>query len=69
MKNKASLRPLGDITQDLEPLLLEMVDEHAMQHGEVLGLIHAWLMIHSPESREVYVEDDSSPEFYYGPSK
>lgn len=63
--SKKKLRPLGDVTQDLEPLLFELVD-HDLQKGEILALVSAWIDIHSPSSIEVYTEDDSSPVFYYG---
>lgn len=61
------LRKAGQITEDLELLLLELVD-HDLQHGEILNLIRGYLEIHAPESKEVY-EDGSSPEFYYGPHR
>lgn len=61
------MRKLGDITSDLEVLLLEMVDDHEMQQGEILNLIRGYLEIHCPHAREVYADDDSSPVFYYGP--
>ncbi len=63
------LRPLGKILLDLEPLILEMTHDHDLQHGDVLSLIHVYLMIHSPGAREVYKEDGTSPMFFYGPQK
>ena len=63
---KKKLRPLGDITLDMEPLIQEMVTGHEMQVGEVLALVHAYLMIHCPDAREEY-DDGSHPVFYYGP--
>lgn len=62
------LRRLGDITSDLEKLLLELHVDHDMQHHEVLGLIHAWQMVHVPGQVEVYTKDGSSPVYYYGPA-
>jgi len=62
------MRQVGDITLDMEPLLLEMA-EQGLQWGEILSLIHAYLMIHCPDSQEVYTADGSSPIFYYGPKK
>ena len=59
------LRPLGQITEDLEPLILEMVDKHHLQFGEILNLIHGYLVIHCPHAQEEY-KDGSSPTFYYG---
>jgi hypothetical protein len=61
------VRPLGRVTADLEPLLLEMVD-HDLQHGEILNLIRGYLEIHCPGAREEYT-DGGSPEFYYGPRR
>jgi hypothetical protein len=66
---KSDLRPVGDITQDMEELLFELTEGHQLQHGEVLALIFSWLQIHAPDARETYTEDDSHPEFYYGPKK
>lgn len=59
------LRPLGSITDDLEPLLCEMVDKHFMQKGEILALINCYLDIHRPNCAEVY-EDGSNPIYFYG---
>lgn len=64
----AKLRPLGHITSDLELLLEEMTDQHEMQNGEILALVYNWLKVHAPQATEVY-EDDTNPEFYYGPRK
>lgn len=60
-----SLRPLGKITSDLEPLLLEMACDHELQHGEILNIIRGYLEIHCPDAKEVY-EDGTSPTFFYG---
>ena len=59
------IRPLGKITSDLEPLILEMVEDHDMQWGEILSLIHGYLLIHCPGAQEEY-KDGSNPIFYYG---
>lgn len=59
------LRPLGDITQDLEPLLLEMAVDHDLQHGEILNIIRGYLEIHVPGQKEQYT-DGTRPVFYYG---
>lgn len=63
------LRPTGDIMQDMEPLLEELVDKHDMQWYDVLFLIYGWLMVHRPKAQETYVEDNSHPVFYYGHRK
>jgi hypothetical protein len=63
---KKKLRPLGDITADLEPLLLEMTESHKMQVHEVLGVIHAYLMVHCPDAFEEYEDGSGSPVLWYG---
>lgn len=62
---KSKLRKLGDITQDLEPLLLEMTEQHELQVGEILNLIRGYLEIHTPGALEQY-EDGTRPVFYFG---
>lgn len=59
------IRPLGQITDDLEPLLLELAINHEMQWNEILAIIHSYLMVHCPANQEEY-SDGSHPEFYYG---
>lgn len=59
------IRPLGDITLDLEDVVSEMVEDHDLQHGEVLALVKAYLEIHFPEAKEEY-EDGNAPYYYYG---
>lgn len=59
------MRPLGDITLDMEELLEELVDDHDLQMGEVLALVKAWLEIHRPDCIEVY-EDGTNPYYFYG---
>jgi hypothetical protein len=66
--SKRQLRPLGDITLDMEKLLTEMTDQHELQHGEILALVHAWLQIHAEHAREQYTIG-GHPIFYYGPEK
>lgn len=60
------LRPIGDITQDMEPLLQEMMYGHKMQWHEILGLIYAYLGTHYPEGQETFTSDKSHPIYYYG---
>lgn len=67
MKNK--LRPLGQVQDDLEPLLEEMVDGHELQSIDVMALVYQWLETHRPGCFPVYTDDGSSPVFYYGPRK
>lgn len=63
---RKKLRPVGDITQDLEPLLFELVHDHQLQKGEVLSLVSRWISIHYPGANEEY-EDGSFPIEFYGP--
>lgn len=63
------IRPLGDITGDMEPLLLSMVYDHRMQAGEILNLIRGYLEIHCPECFEEYEDGSGRPVFYYGPKE
>ena len=56
---------MGQITGDMELLLQEMTNEHALQFGEVIALVYAWLEIHAPHAKEVYVKDGSSPTLTY----
>ena len=62
------MRPLGDIISDIEEITEEMCIEHDMQWGDILSLIHNYLRVHHPQAQEQY-NDDTSPEFYYGPKK
>lgn len=64
-----AIRPLGNITLELEKLLSEMIEDHDLQWGEILGLVHTWLQIHAPEAKEEYCDNGSNPIFYYGPVK
>lgn len=65
--SKKPIRPLGDITQDLEKLLLELHIDHDLQHGEVLYLINGWQKIHVPDQIETYEKDGTHP-ILYGPT-
>ena len=53
------MRPYGEITEDLEQLMLEMAD-HGMQMHEVIGHIWFWAMTHCPDMIEKYL-DGTSP--------
>ena len=61
------MRKFGDILLDLEGLLDEMIDDHDLQLGDILNLVHGHIQIHRQDCIEVYEEDDSSPVFTYGP--
>ena len=62
---KKKLRPLGDITQDLEPLYQEMAWGHKLQFHEMLGIHYSYLKSHLDESLERY-NDGTDPVFFYG---
>lgn len=64
--SKQKLRPMGDITADMEPLICELVEQHRLQRHEVLYLIYAYMQAHLPESEEIYL-DGSKAVLYYGP--
>jgi hypothetical protein len=62
------VRRLGDILFDVEDLMTELVDEHDMQVGDILNLIHGYLVVHCPGAFEEY-EDGTKPVFFYGPKE
>lgn len=64
-KKKQKIRRVGDITLDMEKLLMELCFEHDLQHGEILALIAAWLQIHAPSQRENYTSG-GHPVYFYG---
>lgn len=68
MSRVKQIRPLGEITSDLETLYEEMIDDHGLQEHEILGLLHLWIMVHRPDAIERYVADESRPELFYGPA-
>lgn len=61
----AKLRPLGDILLDIEPFLIELVESHNLQHGDVYGLLNVYLETHLPGYKEEYL-DGTHPVFRYG---
>jgi len=65
---KSKFRPMGDVLLDMEPLMDEFCDA-GLQWGDVLALVHAYLMVHRPDAKEKYLDDSSSPVFYYGPKE
>lgn len=64
----SKLRPLGDVTQDLENVLIEMAINHDLQWGEILSLVHGYMMVHLPQQQEQYT-DGTTPVFFYGPKE
>lgn len=61
-------RALGDIMLDIEVNITEMVENHDLQWGDVLNLIHGYLEVHRPDAQEEYVEG-GHPIFFYGPEE
>lgn len=59
------MRPMGEITAEMEELVTEMIDDHQLQWHEILGLMHAYLQSHRPDAQEEY-EDGSRPVYFYG---
>lgn len=69
-EEKKQLRPMGCITLDMEKLLEEMIEDHDLQWGEVLGLVYTWLTIHAQQAQEEYEKGiNKHPVFYYGPKR
>lgn len=68
-KKRKQLRPVSEALLKMEPLLFELVDDHGLQLGELLGLVKTWAEIHFPNCIEKYTEDGSRPEYYYGPPR
>lgn len=64
-KKSPTIRPLGDILLDMEPLLQEAMDDHELQWGDMLGLIHHYLTVHYPNSKEIY-NDGTETIYFYG---
>lgn len=64
--SKLKLRPLGDVTGDIEPLMQELMYAHKLQWHEILALVHGYLQSHFPEGQEIYNADKSKPIFFYG---
>lgn len=58
------LRALGDVTNDLELIMFELVHEHKLQAHEVIGIIYMWIQVHYPDALEVY-EDGTNPLLTY----
>lgn len=65
---RPKIRKLGEVLLDMEPLLLEMVDIHHLQWGDILNLVKGYLEVHAPHSQEIYTKG-GSPVFYYGPKE
>ena len=59
------MRKIGNILLDLEKLIDEM-DNHGLQLGDVLALVKSHIEIHNPNMVEEYT-DGTKPIYYYGP--
>lgn len=51
------MRPVGQITDELEPLLYELCEDHEMQRHEILGMIDYWIRYHYPGAIEEYEDE------------
>lgn len=60
------MRKLGDVISDLENLTEEMVEDHDLQWGDILAVVHNYLRVHRPDTQEECV-DGGNPYYYYGP--
>lgn len=58
-------RPSGEILLDMEPLILELVDQ-GLQWGDILNIVRGYLEVHCPDAQEEY-RDGTKPIFFYGP--
>lgn len=65
MASRKSLRKVGDVLLDMEPLIQELVAQE-LQWGDILNLIRGYLEVHCPDAQEEYIEG-GHPIFYYGP--
>lgn len=63
---KKPLRPLGQILLEIEPRLIEAMEGHDLQHGDMYGILEKYLNLHMPGYKEVFTEDRTSPVLYYG---
>lgn len=63
---KKRLRPLGDITDDMELLLFEMTEGHKLQKQEILAIINSWIDAHAPHAIPIYEEDGTQPVVFIG---
>lgn len=68
MKKKEEVRPAGDITGDMEPLIHELAIVHGLQKGEIIALVSIMIDIHFPDCIEQY-ESGGSPTLTYGPKE
>lgn len=60
-------RPMGEIVNELTPLVFEMTNKHKINEEVLLDLVYAYLEVHCPSAREEYTYDGSNPLYRYGP--
>jgi hypothetical protein len=60
---KDILRPVGDITDELEPLLYVLHEDYKLHIKHICFIFYSFAATFSPESIEEYVEDGSIPVF------
>ena len=61
----SNVQPMGQLTQELEDVVSKMIDQHALQNGEVMNILHGYLQVHYPKNHEPYV-DGTHPFYFYG---
>lgn len=62
---KKKIRPLGEILLEIEPFLIEMIEDHDLQWSDCHGILNGYLMAHFPFAREEY-EDGTKSVYYVG---
>lgn len=65
---RKKIHPLGDLWCKAEAPLFKMMEDHDLQHGEMLALFYQWLKTHFPGGQEEYCEG-GHPVFFYGPEE
>jgi hypothetical protein len=68
LAKSSRIRSFGKILLDMEILLDEMVDDHDVQLGDLLGLVNSWAQVHRPDCIEEYIEG-GRPAHFYGPAE
>lgn len=58
-KKSKKIRPVGQITEDMEKYLFELVEDHELQRHEILGMIDYWIRYHYPDAIENYEGDEN----------
>lgn len=58
---KKSIRPMGQITEDLEKILIEMCEDHELQSYEIHGIVDHWFPVHFPSAIPTFADDGTHP--------